>query len=75
MEVDAGRPLSTDELKTMHGQPVWCETLKCYGIVTVEQAGQWVGVPFILGVIDGSTATFEYNIKQRRLKCYRLVQP
>ena len=56
MEVDAGRPLSTDELKTMHGQPVWCETLKCYGIVTVEQAGQWVGVPFILGVIDGITA-------------------
>lgn len=72
---DNAHPLSIDELRNMHGLPVWCATIGCYGIISVDPVGTWAGVPFILGVINDSSATFQYNIEKRELECYGLLLP
>ena len=72
--------LSIDDLRQMNGLPVWCETIRTYGIVSVASIGPRAGRPFLLGVdkltLEGiSTTTFMHDIERARLTCYRLVLP
>lgn len=62
-------PLTIEEIRKMHEQPVWCESMGCWGIVTVEEYGQWAGVPFLLG---HQGCQFNFNIESRGLVVYRM---
>ena len=44
------KPLTTEELRQMSGQPVWCPEEEAYGIVMCDKIGQWAGIPFLHGV-------------------------
>lgn len=62
-------PLTIEELRTMNEQPVWCETLGCWGIIIIENVGQWAGIPFLLG---HQGCQFEFDIESRGLVVYRM---
>ena len=62
-------PLTIEELKEMHERPVWCESMGCWGIVTVDEYGQWAGIPFLLG---HQGCQFNLNIEMRGLVLYRM---
>lgn len=66
-------PLTEVELQQMHGQPAWCKETKCWGLICVEDGGQWANIPFF-HFYDPNyrvSATFTYNIKERGLTLYR----
>lgn len=67
-------PLTQQELQEMAGKPVYCPEIESYGIVKYEAIGTWAGVPFMVGVFhcDGGAVNFEYNIIERKMKCYRI---
>ena len=62
-------PLTIEELRKMNEQPVWCESMGCWGIVTVEESGRWAGIPFLLG---RQGCRFELDIESRGLVVYRM---
>ena len=66
--------LTLEELQELAGKPVYCPEIEAYGIVKCETIGTWAGVPFLVGVwhCDGVAVNFEYNIADRKLKCYRI---
>lgn len=68
------KPLSKQELQKMAGKPVYCPEMESYGIVKCENKGVWAGIPFLVGAwhCDGVAVGFEYNILERKLKCYRI---
>lgn len=68
------KPLNQQELQEMAGKPVYCVETELYGIIKCEAIGRWAGVPFLVGVWhqDGVAVNFEYNIIERKLKCYRI---
>lgn len=70
------KPLTTEELRQMPGQPVWCPEEEAYGIVMCDKIGQWAGIPFLHGVWysddDGVGVEFNHNIIGRKLKCFRV---
>lgn len=70
------KPLTLQELKEMAGKPVYCPDADGYGIVKCETKGHWAGIPFLIGAWHegGVAVNFEYNIKKRKLKCYRIEQ-
>lgn len=65
-------PLTQQELQEMVGKPVYCPEIESYGIVKCEIIGKWAGVPFLIGAWhgEGVAVNFEYNIMERKLKCY-----
>lgn len=65
-------PLTLEELQQMAGKPVYCPEIASYGIVKYETIGIWAGVPFLSGAWhhEGVAVNFEYNIMERKLKCY-----
>lgn len=71
------KPLTTEELRQMAGQPVWCPDEEAYGIVMCDKIGQWAGIPFLHGVWygdgNGCGVEFNHNIIKRRLRCYRTI--
>ena len=62
-------PLTLKELRLMEGRPAWCAELECWGIVTVDSAGRWAGIPFFLG--RWKETKFNYDIQNRGLTLYR----
>lgn len=58
-------PLTLEQLREMDGQPVWCEDVERWAIVSVSDAGKWKGIPFALFEENG--ARFEWNIEGREL--------
>lgn len=70
------KPLTTEELRQMPGQPVWCPEEEAYGIVMCDKIGKWAGIPFLHGVWysddDGVGVEFNHNIIGRKLKCFRV---
>ena len=62
-------PLTIEELRNMDGLPVWCADFECWGIVMVDKVGRHKNTPYLLGYRG---CKFEYNIEQRRLRCYRM---
>lgn len=67
-------PLTQHELKEMAGKPVYCPEIEAYGIIKYETKGTWAGVPFLVGSWhrDGVAVDFEYDIMERKLKCYKI---
>jgi hypothetical protein len=67
-------PLTQQELQRMAGKPVYCPEMELYGIVKYEIIGKWAGVPFLVGAWhhEGVAVNFEYNILERKLKCYKI---
>ena len=61
--------LTQDDLREMEGQPVWVEEVKHWALIDIEKGGQWDGIPFAVWAENG--AKFTYNIKERKLHCYR----
>lgn len=74
-EQERNASLTLDELREMDGEPVWCDELKCYGIIKVDTIGRWANVPFLIGMWRssncGSSVNFEYDIESRELTLYR----
>lgn len=68
--------LTQQELQEMAGKPVYCPEMDLYGIVKYETIGSWAGVPFLVGVWhrDGVAVNYEYNIAERKLKCYKISE-
>lgn len=58
-------PLTLNQLRKMDGQPVWCEDVEHWALVSVSDAGKWKGVPFALFEKNG--ARFEWNIEDHGL--------
>ena len=63
-----GKPLTLEQLREMDGQPVWCEDVERWALVSVSDAGKWKGVPFAL--FEKNDARFEWNIEGRELSLY-----
>ena len=62
-------PLTLDELREMDGEPVWVEEVEHWALIDIKKGGQWYGTPF--AVWKENWAEFTYNIKYRKLHCYR----
>ena len=63
-----GKPLTLDQLREMDGQPVWCEDVGRWALVSVDNVGEWKGVPFALFMENG--AKFNWNVEVRKLTLY-----
>lgn len=63
------RPLTLEELRQMHGEPVWMEDEKVWGIIDVDEYGQWKNKPFI--TFYWKSVRCNWNIEVRGLTCYR----
>lgn len=64
-------PLTLEQLREMDGEPAWWDDGygSCWGIISVDSAGMWGGIPFFRG--RWREVNFEYNIEKRKMKIYR----
>ena len=64
-------PLTLEQLREMDGEPAWWDDGdgSCWGIISVDSAGMWGGMPFFRG--RWREVNFEYNIEERKMKIYR----
>ena len=64
-------PLTLEELRKMDGEPAWWDDGEgsCWGIISVDSAGMWGGIPFLHG--RWKQVNFEYNIEERKMRIYR----
>ena len=64
-------PLTLEELREMDGEPAWWDDGEgsCWGIISVDSAGMWGGIPFLRG--RWRQVNFEYNIEERKMRIYR----
>ena len=68
-ERDDPKPLTIEELRHMHGEPVWVDDEKTWGIINIDDYGQWKGKPFI--TFYYKSVRCDWDIERRGLKCYR----
>lgn len=72
---ESNEPLTSDDLRDMRGEPVFCEELQCWGIIKIDPAGHWANKPFLVGSWHDSdtkfSCNFEYDIAARNLTLYR----
>lgn len=70
--------LTIEELKHMAGEPVWCPDINSHGIIKCDKVGHWKDIPYLHGSWydkeNGLSVDFEYDIQERKLKCYRIVE-
>lgn len=64
------KPLTLEELRRMDGKPVYWKDDGSYGIVCIDNTGEWVGVPFLKGRKNGEN--FEFHIKSRAMELYKI---
>lgn len=69
IEREKPKPLTIEQLQTMNGEPVWLEDEKVWGIINIDDCGQWKGIPFITFYWRGIRC--DWNIVRRKLTCYR----
>ena len=62
-----GTPLTLEELRQMHGQPVWIGQESAWGIVNIDYEGK----PFV--TFYYKKVRCEYDIESRGLACYSYV--
>lgn len=64
-------PLTIEQLREMDGEPAWWDDGEgsCWGIISVDSAGMWGGIPFFRG--RWRQVNFEYNIEERKMRIYR----
>ena len=69
--VPINEPLTLEQLREMNGEPAWWDDGEgsCWGIISVDSAGMWGGIPFFRG--RWRQVNFEYNIEERKMKIYR----
>lgn len=69
--VPTNEPLTLEQLREMDGEPAWWDDGdgSCWGIISVDSAGMWGGMPFFRG--RWREVNFEYNIEERKMKIYR----
>lgn len=61
-------PLTLEQLREMDGKPAyWMEDDSC-GIISVDSAGPWAGIPFFRG--RKFEVNFEYDIESRGMDVY-----
>lgn len=70
------KSLTLAELQEMHAMPAWCVEEQCYGLICVEDGGQWKDIPFFHYIDPGhnghrTDCTFSLNIIDRGLTLYR----
>lgn len=63
------QPLTIEELRQMHGEPVWVAVCHRWGLVHVDDYGQLEGKPLVQ-VIDRGVV-FARDIEKGHLHCYR----
>ena len=61
-------PLTVAQLRGMDGQPAYWLEDKSWGIISVDRAGPWAGIPFFRGRAEG--VNFEYDIESREMEVY-----
>ena len=63
--------LTLEQLRKMDGEPAWWNDGEgsCWGIISVDSAGMWGGIPFFRG--RWRQVNFEYNIEERKMRIYR----
>lgn len=63
--------LTLEQLRKMDGEPAWWDDGEgsCRGIISVDSAGMWGGIPFFRG--RWRQVNFEYNIEERKMRIYR----
>ena len=63
--------LTLEQLRKMDGEPAWWDDGEgsCWGIISVDSAGMWGGIPFLRG--RWRQVNFEYNIEERKMRIYR----
>ena len=71
-------PLTQAEILEMHAQPAWCKETQCYGIICVEDGGQWKDIPFFFYIDPGhlghrTHCQFSLNVNNHGLTLYRCV--
>ena len=67
------KPLTLEELRKMDGKPAYWPDDKSYGIISVDSAGKWAGIPFFRG--RKNEANFEFDIESRGMKVYEIDPP
>lgn len=65
------KPLTLEKLRAMDGKPAYWADDKSYGIVSVDSAGTWTGIPFFRGRKNG--VNFEFDIESRGMEVYEIV--
>lgn len=65
------KPLTLEKLRAMDGKPAYWADDKSYGIVSVNSAGTWTGIPFFRGRKNG--VNFEFDIESRGMEVYEIV--
>lgn len=63
--------LTLEQLRKMDGEPAWWDDGEgsCWGIISVDSAGMWGGIPFFRG--RWRQVNLEYNIEERKMRIYR----
>ncbi len=68
MRVSLQAPLTLDELKNMHGMPVWIEGAEKWAIV--EVCATYKKKIYVRGILE-ENVTFCWDVVMRDLKCWR----
>lgn len=66
-------PLTMEQLRRMDGKPAYWPEIESWGIISVESAGKWAGIPFFCGRKLG--VNFQYNIESRGMEVYAYPPP
>lgn len=61
-------PLTIEQLRGMDGRPAYWPDAESWGIISVDDAGRWEGIPFFRGRKNG--VNFEYDIVSRGMEVY-----
>ncbi|OUQ16778.1 hypothetical protein B5E80_18865 [Flavonifractor sp. An135] len=61
-------PLALEQLREMDGSPAYWAEDDSWGIISVDSAGPWAGMPFFRGRKFG--VNFEYDIESREIEVY-----
>lgn len=61
-------PLTVEQLRGMDGRPAYWPDDESWGIISVDDAGRWAGIPFFRGHKNG--VNFEYDIVSRGMEVY-----
>lgn len=61
-------PLTLEQLQEMDGKPVYWMEDDSWGIISVDSAGPWAGIPFFRG--RKFEVNFEYDIESRGMDVY-----
>lgn len=62
-------PLTIEELKQMHGEPVYLDVGNIWGIIDVPDHGAFEGIPFVC--FEDRGIPHAWDIEKRNIRCLR----